>query len=88
MLSYQSEARARNAWLLPKCPLPRDRRQKADRYLMKRVEANDPVALRELGLQFFEEGNFKGVRLNIWQMLLKIGRCACALSVRVYVSQR
>eukprot|EP00986_Skeletonema_menzelii_P003417 scaffold1044_cov129-Skeletonema_menzelii.AAC.6 len=27
---------------------------------MKRVEANDPVALRELGLQFFEEGNFKG----------------------------
>ena len=88
MLSYQSEARARNAWLLPKCPLPRDRRQKADRYLMKRVEANDPVALRELGLQFFEEGNFKGAFEYLANALLKIGRCGCALSVRVYVSQR
>ena len=44
----------------------------ADRIHMKRVEANDPVALREFGTQRYDEGDYKGA-FEYWTKAAELG---------------
>ena len=58
------------------CPFCRNpnpnSKAEADRILMKRVEANDPVALREAGNQRNEKGDFIGA-VEYWRKAAKFG---------------
>ena len=59
-----------------KCPFCRkllpDTQEEADKLTMKRVEANDPVALRTLGTQCVDEGDFKGA-FKYWTRAGELG---------------
>ncbi len=60
----------------PRCPFCRERMPKTeaeyDRNKMKRVEANDPVALRSLGVQRREEGDYKSA-FEYWTKAVEFG---------------
>ena len=56
-LKQELEQRRERTCIFCRHPVPNQ--QEANRILMKRVEANDPVALLQLGSIHFNEGNYK-----------------------------
>ena len=57
----------------PFCRTPSPRTQiEAQRIFMKRVEANDPVALREMGSRRIDEGDYKGA-VEYWTKAAELG---------------
>ncbi len=50
-----------NRWNCPFCrePAPEDGEEREKR-MMKRIKANDPAAMREMGLRCYHEGDYKG----------------------------
>ena len=57
--NLKQECEQRRERTCPFCRHPVPKQQEANRILMKRVEANDPVALQQLGSIHFKEGDFK-----------------------------
>ena len=62
--------------LEPKCPFCRKKlpktKEEGDGYEMKRAEANDPVALRQLGIQCREGGDYEGA-FEYWSRAAELG---------------
>ena len=69
-----------------KCPFCRHPRptseEEADRNRMKRVEANDPVALREVGKRRGEEGDYKSA-FEYWIKAAELGDIAAHYNLSV-----
>ena len=61
--SYVNQRREREGRLQPKCPFCRTAKPKTveeiNEQSMKRIEANDPVAMCDMGKDKYEEGDFK-----------------------------
>jgi len=59
-----------------KCPFCRQlassTKKEADRKTMKRIEVNDPVALRQCGFRRYSEGDYKGA-FEYWTKAAKLG---------------
>eukprot|EP00985_Skeletonema_marinoi_P006183 scaffold2689_cov70-Skeletonema_marinoi.AAC.6 len=59
-----------------KCPFCRQlvssTKKEADRKTMKRIEVNDPVALRQWGYRRYSEGDYKGA-FEYWSKAAKLG---------------
>ena len=74
--AYSSIVRHWEEKRLRTCPFCRhivpDTQEEADRRLMKRVEANDPAAIRKMGGKHFDEGDYDGA-FKYWTKAAELG---------------
>jgi len=56
----------------PFCRTPVPTKKKANRNLMKRIEANDPVAIRQKGSEYFGQGNYSAA-VELFKKAAKLG---------------
>ena len=65
----------------PFCREPVSRGNKKDRKrLMKRVKANDPVAMKEMGVDHYEDGNYDGA-LEYWTKAAELGDIEARITI-------
>ena len=74
--NYGNQKREYEARCLPKCPFCREALSKTDEEvnerLMKRVEANDPEAICDMGMERYNEGDYKSA-FEYWTRAAALG---------------